>query len=122
MKRLIANIQKHLTDDLLTPLRRKLKNRRPGCGHCYVASEALWHLLGGRESGWTPQILTHGTWPEGLKPGETHWYLRKGDEVLDPTALQFRGEIPYSRGKGCGFLTREPSKRAQTLLERVEQA
>ena len=116
----VARIQRHLTADLLTPKWRKLNNGRLFSGHCYVASEALWHLLGGRDSGWTPQVLTHERWPEGLGPGETHWYLRNGGEVLDPTAEQFEGSAPYDQGKGCGFLTREPSKRAQKLIERTK--
>jgi phage gp45-like len=92
----------------------------PLSGHCYVAAEALWHLIGGKKSGFVPQVLSHGSWPKGLNPGETHWFLRRGRKILDPTAGQFETEIDYDKGRGTGFLTREPSNRAKTVMERVQ--
>jgi len=59
-------------------------------------------------------------WPEGLNPGETHRFLRRGDKLLDPTAGHFSCPIAYSRGRANGFLTTKPSKRARTLMERVK--
>ena len=100
-----------LSADLLTPeWRRRATN--PLSGHCYVASEAAWHLLGGPESGWTPMVTRIGD--------ITHWWLTKGPKVLDITAGQFAEEVDYSKGRGCGFLTRAPSKRAAELIRRVE--
>lgn len=81
-------------------------------GHCYVASEVLWHALGGPASGLVPTCMR---WE-----GATHWWLRDRatGEVLDPTADQFHVRptaADYARGRGCGFLTRAPSKRARML-------
>jgi len=59
-------------------------------------------------------------WPESLNPGETHWFLRRGDKLLDPTAGQFSCPIAHSRGRANGFLTTKPSKRARTLMERAK--
>jgi hypothetical protein len=120
MNRLIARIQRHLTDDLLSPKWRELRTDDPLSGHCYITAEALWHLIGGKASGYMPHVLTHAAWPEGLDPGETHWFLRKSRRILDPTAGQFDGEIAYDKGRACGFLSREPSRRAKTLMERVK--
>lgn len=121
MIELIDAIHRNLSDDLLSPKWRKLRTNRPTSGHCYIAAEALWHLLGGRDSGFTPHVLSHALWPEGLDPGETHWFLRRGDEILDPTAEQFEGTpIAYNIGRANGFLTREPSRRASILIKRVE--
>ena len=79
-------------------------------GNCYVASEALYHLLGGRAAGWKPATVRH--------EGAVHWYLvHASGLVLDPTAAQFRRPPPYERGRGRGFLTRHPSKRARLLMD-----
>ena len=52
--------------------------------------------------------------------GGTHWFLKNNKgKVIDPTAEQFADSVPYDQGKGCGFLTREPSKRARELLRRA---
>ena len=96
-------------------------------GHCYILTEALWFTVG-RDEGWKPAYLNSKTWPEGLMPGETHWYLRRsfknGDnitfyEVCDPTAEQFDIEPPHWEGRSCGFQTKHPSKRAESLLSSV---
>lgn len=81
-------------------------------GHCYVASEALSHLLG---SEWVPTFIRH--------EGSPHWYLthRVSGEVLDVTASQFSTPPPYGLGRGKGFLTKRPSKRAETVLLRCRR-
>jgi hypothetical protein len=87
----------------------------PMAGHCYVAAEAVYHMLGGKASGYTPMFIRH--------EGSPHWYLRnKSGKVLDPTASQFHTPVPYDQGKGKGFLTSEPSKRAQTVIERAHKS
>jgi hypothetical protein len=96
-------------------LRRKPYQGDPNVhvGHCYVASEALFHLLGGRAAGWVPQFIRH--------EGQPHWFLRHGHtgEIADPTAKQFKTPVPYEQGVGKGFLTKVPSKRAQALIDRM---
>lgn len=80
-------------------------------GHCYVACEALYHL-GLRDEGWRPTVVRH--------EGGTHWFLRNAaGEVVDPTGGQFTTPVPYEDGRGCGFLTAGPSKRARELMSRV---
>jgi hypothetical protein len=106
---LIAAVVGALSDDLRLLRYRGDPNRL--AGHCYVASEALYHLLGGRASGCTPHSVRHG--------GGVHWYLRWRGCVLDPTAGQFRAPVPYHLGRGRGFLTAGPSARARELIRRV---
>ena len=93
-------------------------------GHCYAASEAMAWVYPGLK----PSYLNHETWPEGLAPGETHWFLTCSDsheggwyagQIVDVTAEQFDLPIPYAKGKRCGFLTKEPSKRAMELLRKA---
>lgn len=100
-----------LTDDL----RRAPWRGNSNClaGHCYVASEALWHLLGGPKSGYTPQAIRH--------EGSPHWYLKHKTtgKVIDLTSDQFATPVPYEKGVGKGFLTKEPSKRAQNVIDSV---
>jgi len=100
-----------LTPDLLRPEYRT-GARRPYAGHCYAASEAYYHLRGGRLAGFTPMTARH--------EGESHWWLRgPRGEIIDLTAEQFAVPVPYGVGRGCGFLTGTPSRRAQIIIERV---
>ena len=110
--KLAALIAESLTDDLRRPPWRGSPN--PLAGHCYVASEAAWHLLGAASSGWRPTFIKH--------QGVSHWYLtnKDNDEILDITAGQFDEAPDYSSGIGKGFLTKAPSKRAATLLKRIK--
>lgn len=81
-------------------------------GNCYVTSEALYHLLGGRRAGWTPATVR--------VKGVVHWYLRhRSGLVLDATAAQFDTRPDYSKGRGRGFLTRRASARAADLMARL---
>ena len=106
----ILRIQGVLTEDLLLPRYKGSDN--PLAGHCYAASEALYHLLGGKSAGYTPASMDVG--------GVTHWWIRgPGGEILDPTAAQFDFALDYGKGRGRGFLTRQPSKRAATIINRV---
>lgn len=109
---LVAATTESLDNSLRRPQYRSSPN--PLAGHCYVASEALWHMMGGHESGWVPQNVKH--------EGDQHWYLRhaKTGQILDPTASQFRTPVPYDQGRGRGFLTKQPSKRAQEVINRVQ--
>jgi hypothetical protein len=84
-------------------------------GHCYAASEALYHMLGGKEEGFVPMQLPH--------EGESHWWVRdlSNGQDLDPTADQFTTPVPYHLGKGKGFLTAHPSKRALEIMRRIKE-
>lgn len=39
--------------------------------------------------------------------------------ILDPTASQFKTPPDYRKGRGRGFLTKKPSKRARELMIRM---
>lgn len=94
--------------------RRTAPTRR---GNCYVTSEAVYHLLGGKKNGWKPMHVRH--------EGDTHWFLVKRMfpnmplAVLDLTKSQFKTPVPYHKGRGSGFLTKKPSKRARELMRRL---
>lgn len=104
-----------LTPDLLRePYRSRVAaGAHPLTGHCYIASEALYHLLGGKDAGLKAMSIQH--------EGGPHWWLRTRDGLdLDPTAAQFSAPVPYALGVGRGLLTREPSKRARIVIARVQ--
>ena len=85
-------------------------------GNCYVASEAAYHILGGKRAGWKPmRFPLQG--PD--KKIDTHWFLKhKSGVILDLSKRQFAGRrIYYSDGVGAGFLTKRPSRRARQLME-----
>lgn len=109
---LVEQIRAALTDDLLKPEWAKKPRRTNSAGHCYAASEALFHLLGGKAGGYTPMRTRH--------EGGSHWYLRTPDGTyLDPTSDQFETPVAYTEGVGCGFLTRGPSRRAAEVIRRL---
>jgi hypothetical protein len=107
-------IQDSLSDDLLSPAYRKVKEQHPEAneafGHCYVATEAAYYLLGGKEEGWSPQFVRVA--------GYAHWYLKhQSGFIYDPTASQFKIAIPYHLGKGKGFLSKTTQQTMQTVIE-----
>jgi hypothetical protein len=110
-KNLVRQVQGALTPELLHP--EHPGGKGPLAGHCYVATQALWHLMGGAQSGYTPH--------SGPAPGgDTHWWLvqQKTGKVLDPTSSQFP-RYDYAKGTGRGFLTKDPSQRARVVMSRV---
>jgi hypothetical protein len=114
---LVAALPAALTVELLRqPYRARVEGgAHPATGHCYVACEALYSLLGGKAAGWTPMCQQH--------EGGPHWWLRgPSGEVVDPTAAQFSTPVPYQLGKGKGFLTAQPSRRARIVIERLQIA
>lgn len=107
---LINQLRSNLTPDLLHPKYRDGSNL--SAGHCYVASEALYHLLGGKASQMKPMQISH--------EGKSHWFLIDiAGTVYDITADQFKTPVPYEKARGRGFLTRNPSKRALKLMGTV---
>lgn len=103
-------IQKNLTPDLLHKKFRNQKNKYSG--YCYVASEAFFHLNGGKIAGFKPKQMNY--------KGTSHWWIEDSNQkVWDLTAKQFTDKVPYHLGKGRGFLTKNPSRRAYDLMVRV---
>lgn len=94
-------------------LKANLESGIDATGFCYIATEALFHMLGGKTSGLTPVCARY---PEG-----THWWLVDGNgNILDPTVDQYGDDDPpYSLGRKMGFLNgySKPSKRAVRLME-----
>lgn len=94
----------------------------PLAGHCYVASEVLFHLTGGYDRWYVCRAEVGIHTALGYLP-VTHWYLedRETGDYVDVTGKQFTGfdvDIAARRAAGTrtGFMTKEPSKRAQTIL------
>ena len=49
--------------------------------------------------------------------GSSHWFLKNPEgQILDTTWQQFKTKPDYTQAKRAAFLTKEPSKRAQTML------
>lgn len=109
-----ATLIEALSPDLLKKEWRDQEDRKPLAGYCYVVSETLYHTWG-KQNGYQP---TQIEWE-----GVSHWYLSDmtGD-VIDLTSSQFDTTPDYPLGKRRGFLTKEPSKRSQTLISRLEPA
>lgn len=87
-----------------------LAKKQMSRGNCYYTCEALYHLLGGKKAGYKPMHLRH--------ENESHWYLQHASGlIIDPTASQFKNLPNYLDGKGKGFLTKQPSKKATALMK-----
>lgn len=115
---LVKLIDGALSDDLLKPqFRRKKEEHNRFFGHCYAASEAYYHLRGGGGAGLKPMRMRHA--------GVPHWWIDDNGRIVDITADQFVPldcpPLDYSKGVGCGFLTKKPSKRAAEIMRRVKQ-
>jgi hypothetical protein len=111
---LVRDVRACLTDDLRQKKYQGSPN--PVAGHCYVASEALFHILKNHAMpGWKSMFVRH--------EGEPHWFLRhpQSQMILDPTADQFKSPIPYRVAVGKGFLTKDPSKRAKKVIFRWQE-
>lgn len=84
-------------------------------GNCYAASEALYHILGGKRAGWKPMrlfIRRRGN------IGLSHWFLKhESGMILDPSVRQFKRPPDYSKARGCGFLTKKPSQKARKVIQ-----
>jgi hypothetical protein len=114
LNRTVKAINASLTPELLSPAwAAKVKTGdHPLKGYCYVATEALYYLFG-KKYGFKPHVVR-------INNG-THWFLRNGFLILDPTAAQFGNwqSIPYNLGHHNPFLSPKPSKRATTLIKRA---
>ena len=94
---------------LLKPYWREV-NKSSGIsdtGFCYIASEVLYHLMGGKEAGieiWCGRVTTG-----------VHWWLKKDGKNFDATSNQLPPSFDYSQGRRISFLTTFPSKRAISL-------
>lgn len=119
MKRpaIVQRIQAVLSGNLLYSGWRnyELAHKNPLSGHCYNASEVLYHLWG-KKRGFTPRQVEVETAVGVI----SHWYLQHEDVIVDPTSEQFGSlEIPYQEGVARGFMTKKPSKRAREIMRRM---
>lgn len=112
---MISKYIKLIADNLdETLLHKKFKaQRNKFSGHCYISSECSFYLFA-KDLGFKPKFIRH--------EGQPHWYLANDKWIIDITASQFKTEVPYQNGKGKGFLTNKPSKRCQTLMDKIKKA
>jgi hypothetical protein len=119
IEELVTKIQAALTPDLLKPEYREKNVNNPMFGHCYVATETFYHLTKDVYPG--RYTVFRGKDDEGI----THWWLHDNHnaKIVDLTADQYYSVEkvpPYTNGKRGTFLTKEPSKRARIVMERVK--
>ena len=119
-----------MSPDLLSPKWRKISDpRNRFSGHCAIASEALYDMVGFAAAGWTPFVCSY-YYMDGERVYDvhqdkemkrTHWWIARDGKILDATKRQYNG-FPYEHGKAAGFMSpHPPSKRARILIGRVEQ-
>lgn len=112
-KLVCERISECLSPDLLKKEYREENATNPMFGHCYVASEAIKHLV-------SPELTPYyGKDDRGI----THWWLHdeKDHMRIDPTCAQYYSQKcppPYHNGKRASFLTNDPSKRACIVMDR----
>jgi len=124
---LISSIQEHLTPDRLKSEYKEQNKSNRMFGHCYVATETLYHLLRNdqiRVSDF-PIKLADKYHPYHAKDENeiTHWWLE--DDMgnrLDVTIDQFLSvdrHPPYDGGRKGWFLTKNASKRFTGIDQKV---
>jgi len=114
MKKLINDILNSLDNSLLKKEFISNSSQNSYSNHCYIATEALYHLLDEN----TRKLYT----PSILKVNNiTHWFLKnkKDGSIIDITKEQFNFDLDYSKSQNKFFLTPYPSKRALILINRV---
>jgi len=135
--KVIEGVVSVLSPDLLSPKYAAdlLVDAHPTTGHCSVAAESVYFLLGGPTAGLIAMVARD-------HDGTTHWWLvhKPTGTIIDPTRAQYDtlGDCPpYERGipgMACGFMGqrrnpasewgfgRNPGKRAAEVLRRVGAA
>ncbi len=127
---LINKIKANLTPDLLKKEYRDSNKNNPMFGHCYVATETLFHMLYDVNKSDDNFFVFNGVNDNEFKPhygkddnNITHWWLQNSEgKILDITSEQytsFNKVPPYKNGRKGYFLTKYPSKRAKKLIERI---
>jgi hypothetical protein len=109
--RWITQIREALSVDLLNQdMREAVAPTDHYCrGHCYVASEAFYHLYG-KDAGFES------------RGADYHWWLyHPGRHVIaDPTAPQLPPDFIYPAKAPSRFLPQSPSYAAEELMRRVK--
>lgn len=95
---------------------KNIKSGIHSVGFCYAASEVIYRLTGGKEK-WKKIAISEKDWNLG-----GHCYLENKEtgDRLDITADQYESaniDIPYEKGKGGGFRTKDFGKKAKILAK-----
>ena len=117
---IIERIKNNLTPDLLKKEYVEENETNPMFGHCYVATEALYHSI--------PKDIRYNYSSVCGKDedGITHWWIenKQTGEIYDITGEQYYSQgktRPYHKGRRNPFLTTLPSKRCRLLLDRLNK-
>jgi len=114
IQNLINNIKDNLTSNLLKKEYRELNKNNPMFGHCYIATETLYHLINNKD--YKPY---YGKDENNI----THWWLQNSSgKILDATKEQYTSlnkKPPYHKGRKGAFLTKQPSKRSKILINKL---
>jgi hypothetical protein len=110
----LRRLQNATSEDLLKPEYRDGDSSEvPYDGFCYVLSECMFHLFPGE---FMPYRINWGD-------GGSHWFLRFSDGSIFEPNMKNAAEIPGLHYEDArrrrGFLRKQPSKRARTLLKRA---
>lgn len=119
LQEIATKIQNALSPDLLKKQYRERNASNPMFGHCYVASEAFYHMT--KDQFQNRFSIYHGKDDEGI----VHWWLHDNNNarIVDLTADQYLSvgkPPPYSNSRRGAFLTNEPSKRAIIVINRIK--
>ena len=117
VSQIVKAIQENLSDDLLHPKYISIKNHKY-FGHCYVASETFCRMAKRFNLG------NFKIYNNRDQNNISHWWLVNLDNgnILDITKKQYTDnglEPPYENAVSRGFLTKQPSKRSQILIDRI---
>lgn len=109
-------IRDHLRDrDDLVPDEYQGRSENPLESLCYVASEAYYYARG-KPDELKPKRIE---WPDG----SSHWFLQRGETVIDLSLLEPDPWLPVDRANGRMFPSHPyPSNRTKDVLQRLDLA
>ncbi len=117
VKDILEKVKSNLTADLLKPEYREKNKTNPMYGHCYVATESIYHLL--KSNNYFPHCARD-------EDGIVHWWLEdQNGHKIDATKDQYtmvNKTPPYEKGRKKWFLTNKPSRRSEKLIDRIMTA
>lgn len=121
VEEIIEAIKSCLSRDLLKVEYVEENKENPMYGHCYIATETLYHMFVDNEPLRREVLYVYHGKDEF---GNTHWWLQDiFGQIHDVTSEQYTSKgrkPPYKAGRRGYFLTREPSKRSRILIQRVK--
>lgn len=102
---LVPTVMKNERDDLVALATEGIDDNN--INKTYFIAEALFHVLGGKNSEWQPQEV------------DGHWFLhnKSTGQIIDPT--QDESLVDHTKAQDREFVSEKPSREAQKIIDHI---